>query len=80
MGKCEFCRELDDEARDIFFEWLPPMFGIETENHDFNPDVTVYVSSEAKLKMTVMMGDHYVVKKETDIRFCPFCGGRLRND
>lgn len=81
MGKCEFCRELDDDvARDIFFEWLPPMFGIETEYHDFNPDVTVYVTSEAKLKMTVMMGDHYVVKKETDIRFCPFCGRRLREE
>lgn len=81
MGKCEFCRELDDDvARDIFFEWLPPMFGIETEYHDYNPDVTVYITSEAKLKMTVMMGDNYVVKKETDIRYCPFCGRKLREE
>ena len=79
MGHCNYCREsYGDVAQDIFFEWLPPMFGIETEYHDFNPDVTVYISSEAKLKMTVMMGDHYVVKKETDILFCPFCGRKLR--
>lgn len=76
--KCPYCDEEDD--KDIFFEWLPPMFGIETEDHDFNPDITVYVSSEAKLKMVVMMGDHYVVKKETDIRFCPFCGRKLREE
>ena len=78
--KAEKCHYCDDSCNDIFFSWLPAMFGIETENHDYNPDVTVYISSESKMKMTVMMGDHYLVKKETDIQFCPFCGRRLRND
>lgn len=83
MGKCEFCRELDDDvARDIFFEWLPPMFGLEKEDHDYNPDVTVFITDDNELELCVMMGDDYLVKEKKKIKFCPFCGRALdfKND
>lgn len=79
---CEYCGEVEDigESKDIFFEWLPAMFGLEKEDHDYNPDVTVFITDKAELELCVMMGDDYLVKKKKDILFCPFCGRRLRND
>lgn len=81
MDNCKYCGEVGDieESKDIFFEWLPAIFGIETEYHDYNPDVTVFITDEAELKLCVMMGDDYLVKESKEIKYCPFCGRRLRN-
>lgn len=75
-NKCKFCDT--EENKDIFFNWLPAMFGIETEHHDYNPDVTVFITYEAELELCVMMGGDYLVKEKKKINFCPFCGRRLR--
>ena len=80
--KCRYCCEdtIEYPSNDIFFEWLPAMFGIEKEYHDYNPDVTVFITDDNELELCVMMGDDYLVKKKKKIQFCPFCGRRLRND
>lgn len=75
MNNCEFCRE--EERKDVFLNWLPAMFGLETEYHDYNPDVTVFIRDDAKLELRVMMGDYYLVKEKKKINFCPFCGRKL---
>lgn len=74
---CEYC---SDDTKDIFFNWLPAMFGLEKEDHDYNPDVTAFITDEAELELCVMMGDDYLVKEKKKINFCPFCGRRLHND
>lgn len=76
--KCHYCDT--EENKDIFFYWLPAMFGLETEDHDYNPDVTVFITDEAELELCVMMSDDYLVKEKKEINYCPFCGRRLRND
>ena len=73
--RCKFCDA--EENKDIFFNFLPAMFGIEKENHDYNPDVTVFITDEAELELCVMMGDDYLVKEKKKIQFCPFCGRAL---
>lgn len=74
---CPYC---NDSCTDIFFSWLPAMFGLEKEDHDYNPDVTVFITDNNKLELSVMMGDDYLVKDIKKINFCPFCGRRLHND
>lgn len=76
---CEYCR---DDAKDIFFKWLPAMFGLENEDHDYNPDVTVFITNDNELELCVMMGDDYLIKEKKKIQFCPFCGRTLnfKND
>lgn len=76
--KCHYCDTEDD--KDIFFNWLPAMFGIEKEYHDYNQDVTVFITDKAELELCVMMGDDYLVKEKKEIKYCPFCGRRLHND
>ena len=78
-NKCKFC---DDDTcnNDIFFKWLPAMFGIEREDHEYNPDVTVCITDDAELELRVMIGDYVLVEECKKIKFCPFCGRRLRND
>lgn len=76
--KCHYCDT--EENKDIFFNWLPAMFGLEKEDHDYNPDVTVFITDEAELELCAMMGDDYLVKEKKKINYCPFCGRRLRND
>lgn len=76
--KCPYCDA--EENKDIFFNFLPAMFGIEKENHDYNQDVTVFITDKAELELCVMMGDDYLLKEKKKIQFCPFCGRRLRND
>lgn len=75
--KCHYC---DDSCKDIFFDFLPAMFGIEKEDHDYNPDVTVFITDNSELELCVMMGDDYLVKEKKKIKYCPFCGRRLQND
>ena len=75
--KCPYCDAEDD--KDIFFNWLPAMFGLEKEDHDYNPDVTVFITAKAELELCVMMCDDYLVKEKKKINFCPFCGRRLHN-
>ena len=75
--KCHYCDEEDD--KDIFFNFLPAMFGIEKENHDYNPDVSVFITDNFELELCVMMGDDYLLKEKKKIKYCPFCGRRLRN-
>ena len=77
-NKCEFCDA--EENKDIFFKFLPAMFGIEKENHDYNPDVTVFITDDNELELCVMLGDDYLLKEKKKILFCPFCGRRLHND
>ena len=77
-NKCEFCDA--EENKDIFFNFLPAMFGIEKENHDYNPDVTVFITDDNELELCVMMGDDYLLKEKKKIKYCPFCGRRLHND
>lgn len=72
---CEYC---SDDTKDIFFEWLPALFGKETENHDNNLDMTVYIDDSAELVATVMFGDDILVKAKKPIKFCPFCGRKFR--
>lgn len=72
---CEYC---SDDTKDIFFEWLPALFGKETENHDNNLDMTVYINDSAELVATVMFGDDILVKAKKPIKFCPFCGRKFR--
>lgn len=74
--KCHYC---DDSGIDIFFKFLPAMFGLEKEDHDYNPDVTVFITDKAELELCVMMGDDYLVKEKKEIKYCPFCGRRLQN-
>lgn len=74
---CPYC---NDSCTDIFFSWLPAMFGLEKEDHDYNPDVTVFITDNNKLELSVMMGDDHLVKDLKKINFCPFCGRRLCND
>lgn len=76
--KCHYCDEEDD--KDIFFNFLPAMFGIEKEDHNYNPDVTVFITDKAELELCVMIGDDYLVKEKKEIKYCPFCGRRLQND
>lgn len=76
-NECLYC---GDDKHAIFFKWLPAIFGIEKEYHDYNPDVTVFITDEDKLELCVMMGDDYLVKVKEKINYCPFCGRRLRND
>ena len=76
--ECPYCDAEDD--KDIFFNWLPAMFGLEKEDHDYNPDVTVFITAKAELELCVMMCDDYLVKEKKKINFCPFCGRRLQND
>lgn len=71
---CPYC---NDSCTDIFFSWLPAMFGLEKEDHDYNPDVTVFITDNNKLELSVMMGDDHLVKDLKKINFCPFCGRRL---
>lgn len=77
---CEYCSEVEDigVSKDIFFEWLPALFGKETEDHDNNLDMTVYINDSAELVATVMFGDDILVKAKKPIKFCPFCGEKLR--
>ena len=77
-NKCEFCDA--EENKDIFFKFLPAIFGIEKENHDYNQDVTVFITDDNELELCVMMGDDYLLKEKKPIKYCPFCGRRLRND
>lgn len=79
---CEYCGEVEDigESKDIFFEWLPAMFGLEKEYHDNNLDMTVYINDSAELVATVMFGDDILVKTKKPIKFCPFCGLKLREE
>lgn len=79
-NKCMFCDTEDN--KDIFFNWLPAMFGLEKEDHDYNPDVTVFITDDNELELCVMMGDDYLVKEKKKIKFCPFCGRALdfKND
>lgn len=72
---CPYC---NDSCTDIFFSWLPAMFGLEKEDHDYNPDVTVFITDNNKLELSVMMGDDHLVKDLKKINFCPFCGRRLQ--
>ncbi len=78
--RCRFCDA--EENKDIFFNWLPAMFGLEKEDNDYNPDVTVFITDDNELELCVMMGDDYLVKEKKKIRFCPFCGRALdfKND
>ena len=76
--KCYYCDA--EENKDIFFKFLPAIFGIEKENHDYNQDVTVFITDDSELELCVMMGDDYLVKEKKKINYCPFCGRRLRND
>ena len=76
--KCQYCDA--EENKDIFFEFLPAIFGIEKEDHTYNQDVTVFITYDYELELCVMMGDDYLVKEKKKINFCPFCGRRLRND
>lgn len=78
--EAEKCRYCDDDCTNIFFNWLPAMFGIETEYHDYNPDVTVFITDDNELELCVMMGGDYLVKEKKKIKYCPFCGRRLCND
>ncbi len=75
--ECIYCDA--EEDKDIFFEFLPAMFGIEKENHDYNPDVTVFITDDNELELCVMMGDDYLLKEKKKIKYCPFCGRRLHN-
>lgn len=79
-NKCGFCDV--EENKDIFFKWLPAMFGLEKEGHDYNPDVTLFITDDNDLELCVMMGDDYLIKEKKKIRFCPFCGRILdfKND
>ena len=77
-NKCEFCDA--EENKDIFFKFLPAMFGMEKENHDYNQDVTVFITDDNELELCVMLGDDYLLKEKKKILFCPFCGRRLHND
>lgn len=72
---CPYC---NDSCMDIFFNFLPAMFGIEKENHDYNQDVTVFITDKAELELCVMIGDDYLLKEKKKIIFCPFCGRRLQ--
>ena len=72
--ECPYC---DDSCTDIFFSWLPAMFGLEKEDHDYNPDVSVFITDDNRLELSVMMGDDHLVKDIKKINFCPFCGRRL---
>lgn len=72
---CEYC---NDDTKDIFFEWLPALFGKETEDHDNNLDMTVYIDYSDELVATVMFCDDILVKTKKPINFCPFCGRKLR--
>ena len=74
---CEYC---SDDTKDIFFEWLPSLFGKETENHDYNLDMTVYIDDSSDLVATVMFGDDILVKAKKPIKFCPFCGRKFREE
>lgn len=76
--KCQYCDA--EENKDIFFEFLPAIFGIEKEDHTYNQDVTVFITDDSELELCVMMGDDYLVKEKKKINFCPFCGRRLRNE
>ena len=76
--KCPYCDA--EENKDIFFKFLPAMFGIEKENHDYNQDVTVFITDNYELELCVMMGDDYLLKEKKKIKYCPFCGRRLHND
>lgn len=76
--KCQYCDA--EENKDIFFEFIPAIFGIEKEDHTYNQDVTVFITADSELELCVMMGDDYLVKEKKKINFCPFCGRRLRND
>lgn len=76
--ECHYCDA--EENKDIFFKFLPAMFGIEKENHDYNQDVTVFITDKAEIELCVMMGDDYLLKEKKKIKYCPFCGRRLHND
>ena len=77
---CDYCQEQNgDLSKDIFFEWLPALFGVETKDHMYNPDVTVYITDQSELKLTVMLGDGMIVKKMQKISYCPFCGQKLKD-
>ena len=77
---CEYCDA--EENKDIFFKFLPAIFGIEREDHEYNPDVTVFITDDNELELCVMMGDYYLAKETKKIQFCPFCGRALdlKND
>lgn len=77
-NKCVYC---DDDTcnKDIFFNWLPAMFGIEREDHEYNQDVTVSITEDAELELRVMIGDYNLVNETVKIKYCPFCGRILRN-
>jgi hypothetical protein len=77
---CDYCQEQNgDLSKDIFFEWLPALFGVNTEDHTYNPDVTVYITDQSELKLTVMLGDEMIIKKMKKIKYCPFCGQKLKD-
>lgn len=80
MDGCKYCNEdISDSgvSKDIFFEWLKVNpFGIETDN--FNPDLSVFITNNAELELNVMLGDYDVLNKKQEIKYCPFCGRRLR--
>jgi len=81
-NKCKYCNEssIESPSNDIFFEWLPALFGLEKKDHDYNPDVTVFITDDNELELCVMMGDDYLLKEKKKIKYCPFCGRRLHND
>ena len=62
--ECEFC---EDDTKDVFYE----EFG--------DVEISVFINDGTELELYVTeQGEEH--KKTVPIKFCPFCGRRLRND
>lgn len=61
---CEFC---EDDTKDIFYE----EFG--------GVEISVFINDSPELELYVS-GQGEELKKTVPMRYCPFCGRRLRND
>lgn len=78
MEHCDYCMEIDgDCAKNIFFDFID-LFG--TGDNDMNPDITTYIDDEGCINTVFMHGDHFVKRFKKPIKYCPFCGRKLREE